>query len=301
MSKKYIKISTGNFEYTPIDLANKKEKFNVQISRKILLDFKKIMDKNGIFFGLIYGTLLGCIREGDLIKDDLDIDVFMLDKDRKRFLETLPILLENNLPVCRYESDLLSLIREGNHLDIYFFKQHSNLMKCGGKLVLEPRFLLETKKHSFYRWSEGGGAEEEFNVPKDHVCLLESLYGKHWRVPMSSFEGNYSLQQIQFYQKTYSYLGLILRKVENINKTYNSIILYGNGTLTKILSKFLTIEYKIADIATLQDNQLLINPKNIDKYQYQAIFITLLGREDEVIDTLIKCNISLKKVRRFCF
>lgn len=293
MNKKYIKISTENFEYTPIDLANKKEKFNVKISRKILLDFKKIMDNNDIFFGLLYGTLLGCVRDGDLIEEDTDVDVFMLDEDRKKFLETLPLLRKNNLIVCRYDRDLLSLIREGNHLDIYFFKKEFSLMKCCGHFTLKPKFVLETQKYSFLG--------EEFNVSKDYAELLESVYGKHWKVPMKNFEGNYTQQQVDFYKKAYSYIGSILKQVENINDTYQYIILYGNGSLAKVLSKFLTIDFKIADITTLEDNQKLINPKNIDKYKYQAIFITLLGREDEVIDTLIEYNVSLSKVRRFSF
>jgi len=53
------------------------KKIDISIAKKNLLDFRRILNRNGIKFGLIYGTLLGAIREQNFIKHDEDTDVYI--------------------------------------------------------------------------------------------------------------------------------------------------------------------------------------------------------------------------------
>ncbi len=95
----------------------------------------------------------------------------------------------------------------------------------------------------------------------------------------------------------YNYFNVLLDYVSQINLNYKNILLYGNSSLCKIIEKFLTIDYKIVDIATEKDSGKFINPKNINNYQYEAVFITLLGREDDVKKYLLKLNVCESKIK----
>lgn len=106
------KINTinGVYTYEVIDFVVGTKKINIEKSKKNLLDFRKCFNDANISFGLIYGTLLGAIRENNFIKHDEDTDVFVLAEDREKVLSILFKLKELGLVVGRYEEDLLSLI-----------------------------------------------------------------------------------------------------------------------------------------------------------------------------------------------
>ncbi len=47
----------------------------------VLLRIKPIFDKNTLDWWLDYGTLLGCIREGKIIQNDIDLDFGLIEKN----------------------------------------------------------------------------------------------------------------------------------------------------------------------------------------------------------------------------
>ena len=55
--------------------------FDMQMRLKNLIDAKKIFDDNDILFWICDGTLLGIVRENDLIKWDNEIDIDMFEED----------------------------------------------------------------------------------------------------------------------------------------------------------------------------------------------------------------------------
>ncbi|MBE5848633.1 MAG: LicD family protein [Lachnospiraceae bacterium] len=56
---------------------------------EVLVEVSGILNRNNISFYLIFGTLLGCIREGTSIKWDDDIDICVAEKDWARMNEVL--------------------------------------------------------------------------------------------------------------------------------------------------------------------------------------------------------------------
>ena len=54
-----------------------------------LLAFKEVCDKNGIFYQLAWGSLLGAIRDNGQIPWDYDIDVFVAYQDKDKLVEAL--------------------------------------------------------------------------------------------------------------------------------------------------------------------------------------------------------------------
>lgn len=171
------KISTKNgiyfFKEKTFTLGSKV--INKSIAKENFFIFKKIMDKNNLKFILAYGTLLGAIREKDFITHDEDIDVIMLNEDRDNFIELLFKFREVGLEVVRNRDDLISIIRDDEYIDIYFFKKWGMGLRKNGKYRTKETFLFETKKYSFLG--------KEFDIPKDYIGYLEYHYGPDWNIP----------------------------------------------------------------------------------------------------------------------
>ena len=152
------------------------KKIDLEISKKNLLDFREILLRHNIKFGLIYGTLLGAIREHNFIKHDEDTDVYILGEEREAFLESLADFEKEGFIVGRYDEDaLLSLVREDEYIDVYMFEKarFGNRIRRGQ--VIKEKYLSDTIEYNFLGKS--------FNVAKKYEEFLVYLYGEDWKIP----------------------------------------------------------------------------------------------------------------------
>ena len=72
---------------------------------RALIAFKNVCDKNGIFYQLAWGSLLGAIRDGGQIPWDYDIDVFVAYQDKEKLVEALKRDLDENFYFYCPETD----------------------------------------------------------------------------------------------------------------------------------------------------------------------------------------------------
>lgn len=173
-----IKLPSGKkFKYKTIPLFPGVKQINKSIASENLCLLKKILDDNSIKFQLSAGTLLGAIREGDFISHDEDIDLAFEEEYRFKVLSLLPELKKNGFNLCRYDRrDLYSIMRNGEYIDLYFFRPFkSELSICSG-WVIKTSYLLESIPFSF----QG----EEFLIPKDYKKYLITEYGHNWETPI---------------------------------------------------------------------------------------------------------------------
>ncbi len=179
-----IDTINGVYTYEVIEFVLGTKKINREISKKNLLDFRKCFNDADISFGLIYGTLLGAIRENNFIEHDEDTDVFVLDEDREKVLSILFKLKKLGLIVGRYEAkeDLISFIRDGEYIDIYFFKKGSFGNRVGNGSVIESKYLENLIEMDFLG--------NKFLVPQDSKKLLKKIYGKDWMTPRENVKGS---------------------------------------------------------------------------------------------------------------
>lgn len=153
------------------------KRLNIKIATENLLDIKKILDAHSIKFGLIYGTLLGAIREGNFIKHDEDIDLFILDEHKEDLLCILDEIIDAGFQVLRYDKKLLSISRNEEYIDFYFFrKSNFGVRKCDVGLKAKAKYLEQTKDFLFLG--------EFFQVPSKSESFLVDLYGKNWKTPI---------------------------------------------------------------------------------------------------------------------
>jgi len=179
----------GIYSYEQVTFILGKKTLNRKIAKENLLEFKKCLNERNIRFGLIYGTLLGAIREKNFIEHDEDTDVFVLNEDRDKVLDILFELKKVGLVVGRYEEDMISFIKNGEYIDIYFFKDTLFGKKISNGLVIESRYLTDLKNIDFLG--------EQFLVPRKAEELLAKIYGEDWMIPMKDNKGyNFGLYRL---------------------------------------------------------------------------------------------------------
>jgi lipopolysaccharide cholinephosphotransferase len=175
--KKEIKTDNGIYSYEEVELFLGRKIINQEISKINLLDFKKVMDKHKIRYGLMFGTLLGAIREGGFIPWDEDVDIFVLEEDRNKVFNALFDFDEFGFKVARYRKkmDLLSIIRDDEYIDMYFFRKTFNRKRREGNFEIDAKFLERSETIELFG--------EQFPVPIHPKQVLNFLYGEDWHIP----------------------------------------------------------------------------------------------------------------------
>lgn len=172
-----IKLSNGVLRYNTHPLFLGVKRIDKVIAAENLSLLKKKLEENHITFGLIAGTLLGAVREKDFISHDEDIDLFFWDEQRQELLDLLPQLMLEGFEVARYDRrGLLSIIRKGEYIDLYFFAPMcKGIRHCCGWCIPE-NFLLDTTELEF--------KGENYIVPRDYKDYLVFEYGNNWQTPI---------------------------------------------------------------------------------------------------------------------
>ena len=137
-----IKTPIGVYSFSPKILYVGRKKIDKQIAKQNLSDFNSIANKNNLKFGLIYGTLLGAIREHDFIDHDEDIDLFVLSEQRDLLFNMLFELRKCDFEVVRYDRrGLISIMKNNEYIDIYIFTPlQKGVRVCCGECVVLCRF-----------------------------------------------------------------------------------------------------------------------------------------------------------------
>jgi phosphorylcholine metabolism protein LicD len=176
-----ILTSTGISLYYKNRVLYGQKQINKPVAFENLVLLKKIFEESNIPFMLIAGTLLGAIREHDFITHDEDIDLAFLIEDKSKVIDVLPRIIEEGFSIVRYDRrNLLSVMRNNEYIDFYFFKKEEiYLRRCNGWLI--PAKFLENTTEFFFKGVP-------FSVPKDYVEYLKYEYGETWRTPIKWFD-----------------------------------------------------------------------------------------------------------------
>lgn len=215
MSNDSIQLLCSEVVYEKVELFHGRKKINIEISTKNLLDFKKIVDDADIKFGIIFGTLLGAVREKNFIEHDEDIDIYVLDEDRQYFLEKLPKLIDIGFKIARYEQDLLSIIRDDDYIDIYFFNKNNFGGRNCNSMTIKLKYFESFDQVDFLG--------ETFYAPYKHMEFIKEIYGDDWMVPKVGIHAcpmsNYT-KWIILFKKTIKFIlpNLVLDYIKRLQK-----------------------------------------------------------------------------------
>jgi len=176
-----------------------------------LVNITNLFDELGIGYVLTGGTLLGAVREGDLINGDTDWDLEIIDDDLEVLFASQDRLLEIGLKLTfPHLQDVFALSdpkdikmdcnrrivkiydADGNfHGDLFVHTlftdgllRRVNLEKgayINAKMTypvwfFENRELIEIRDQKFY-------------APAEPEMMVERIYGPHWRTPLARHQG----------------------------------------------------------------------------------------------------------------
>lgn len=162
-------------------------------AHRALLDAGRLLDAAGLPFFLAFGTLLGVVRDGDLLSFDKDVDLGLWwEADRARVRAALTgdgsfrLSGEAALASAAHLRRQLPLVHvaTGVSVDLDFFRVEGAHAVSGIEHLPVP---LESRLRRF------GLREIEFlgrrwRVPDPPEHFLEDMYGPDWRTPQPLFD-----------------------------------------------------------------------------------------------------------------
>lgn len=169
--------------------ARKKRRGDIWLDKKRakenLILFKKICDEFDLNFVLLYGTLLGAIRDHDFITHDYDIDVGIFATQERKLLNAKEALINSGFELIRTEKsdNVISFMRNDEYIDVLvlhpFRQVFKNYYACdGGKF--DVKYLDSLNEINFLG--------EIFTIPNHAIDLLEKNYGGDWMTPIKGEE-----------------------------------------------------------------------------------------------------------------
>jgi hypothetical protein len=179
----YIKSNFPKSISSPFYDINKNKLINVDNAKVNLALFYDIMAKYEFEYRLVFGTLLGIYRDGDLIKHDQDIDIGIRPSQLPVLEKALPELCENGFNVTRYSKNMLvSLSRNDEYIDLYIFNNQSNgTYTCGMYKLWDEDFTSPTELDFMDR---------RFKTVAKIEPFLVTYYGLSWKTPIKGISAN---------------------------------------------------------------------------------------------------------------
>ena len=161
------------------------------LARKDLLKVKKVLDKEGVRFFLMFGTLLGAVRDKDLISYDKDIDLGIFYEDSCKLEKAVKALEKQGILLAgtkrrRPDTPIEKFVFFGKSIwgiefatmylidDVYWYIDSSDWR--GAK-------LMPHKKEWLHNLQEIDFLGTKFLIPSRPEEVLKSFYGSSWRIP----------------------------------------------------------------------------------------------------------------------
>lgn len=194
-----ININGQNLEYFSEDeRICQFETIQESDARELFHRTKELFDEAGIKFALVFGSLLGAVREGKMIHGDGDIDICIWDEEKLR--SNLISLYNNGLKVCRISEGIIYSFRINMkcYIDVYVMRKLKGI-----NAILWGRSCIaicgwEMPKKFFTGWSEIEFFGEKCLCPENPERLLEFWYGSDWRIPQDK-KGSYTIKSAYYF------------------------------------------------------------------------------------------------------
>ena len=173
---------------------NKKEKIQ-NINLENLLVISKAINKYQNF--VFYGSLLGLVREKNILKGDDDIDILIDFKLKKKILNLIKNLKKFKINKKVSNKNFVQLVRKERNfktfVDLYFFinnprkkyieEKHNFLSSVNLKshsLHIPKKFIFPIKRSKKFLF---------VNLPNQPKILCKYLYGDSWQKPLKKNTG----------------------------------------------------------------------------------------------------------------
>lgn len=195
-----------------------KKTINKKYAIKTLLDIKSVLDMNKVPFFLVSGTLLGCIRDSSIIKNDNDLDLGVFDNVEYMLIynifKKLPMyeILSKPNPDCIRIRSITGICA-----DIFFHH-------ITDKQTIEHRGVKCKWVNSYFSLIKHEFLGQEFQIPDSYIIYLNENYGENWSIQSKYFDSAVDTPNAIVLHKGYLFIHCIKQVL--INKNSSSLERY---------------------------------------------------------------------------
>ena len=169
-----------------------KPKMDIERANQYLQDLKKVFDKHNITFFLFFGTLLGAVREEDIIAYDDDVDIGILDEDEAKIMplekefKDMGYYVMQTTSQGRLSSAYIAKKAHREKVDICtlfrsqgkrWFIRYGNDSKNGAHIKAIPYTAKYFEKFETIHFKG-----EDYRVPSPPEEFLTELWGEEWYI-----------------------------------------------------------------------------------------------------------------------
>ena len=184
--KDFINIDGSKFEFERIPWSAGQGMINQDTALEALRIILSILSKYDVKPYLLWGTLLGAIREHGFIPHDNDMDLGVLQCEVEKLEKAIPELYSNKVKICKYKKNYIySFMYNGVICDIDVFRKTIFPYSLRYGIILEE-FIPKRLFKSFEEYDFCG---LKTYIPSNPEALLEYTYGKDWRIPKKGGSG----------------------------------------------------------------------------------------------------------------
>lgn len=175
----HIKTSRGFLEFKQHVIYDGMKRQNNVIALENLRTLAFQIDRIGLNWGPVFGTLIGIVRNDGFLPWAQGIDLYILKEEEERFKDMIWQLIDNDFNLVRYERrGLYTLERKGEYTNFYVFRKISpDIRHTGGRDFIHEKYIQKTVK-----WNFKG---IELNVPEELDEYLNFQYGD-WVKPLQT-------------------------------------------------------------------------------------------------------------------
>ena len=190
------------------------KRFPLDAANEALKDLRRIFISNNIDFFLISGTLLGCIRNNQLLGHDKDIDVGIWEEcDRSKIIKAISTSGCFEFHAFRSEHVIRVKHVSGISVDIFYHYRESDNYWHGGVKLKWNNSPFKLKEHQFLGVT--------FKIPENYELYLTENYGE-WRIEKKEFDSAFGtpngieINNNEFKVHIYKCLALALKNKDRV-------------------------------------------------------------------------------------
>lgn len=181
------KNSFSNHHYNPFLIPCRKwPKINILQSKANLFTVVDVLENLNIKYSVVFGTLLGIYRDGELIEHDTDVDLAVWLQDEDKIIKLIKGLENKQLMLTRFNEHIFSFTRGGDYIDLYMYRlkeNNSNTLHCiSGLGTLTTMDFDNGNTITFHN--------RNLTCVNDPEEYFQKLYGSNWKTPIQDKHAN---------------------------------------------------------------------------------------------------------------
>ncbi len=178
---------------------------------EVLIKASKILDDIKVFHWLEFGTLLGVVRDGKLIKHDSDLDLGVFIQDYSPSIrvafEKAGFEYKHGFTVSDQSAREQTFTLQNVSVDLFYFTKDDSSMHCH-IFGLQPDKTRKIRQintcNSGFKLVKFEG--KEFNIPQDEIQRLVDTYGDDYKIPLKGWHTPNDALNSQMVDKEVIYL-----------------------------------------------------------------------------------------------